>query len=455
QLAQKNALPFPNEFVQAFMRFLEQLLCPIIDDRLDAPGSLKQLKRLKDIIHPQIIQFEVNCPETVCINTSYVMTINARYKGLPFISKWLTIQDKTHNNTIEITEIKKTDKNQYQVILPGMAHEGRYQLSIIPFDPAYTKICQIQIHITPEVSWERKNYEVALLAYKHPDYAKWLGQIENEARQSENNCNNWLKILSKVTRDVSIEERPDLYILCGQLLAPDKPVQKTKPNKILHKFVKTGLISCFILFCIYCGYIGQQRLYFFDKFESERAQIEAEKKQLKDKQDQIESDKQQFENRVKQLKSDRKRFELERAQIEAEKKQLKDKQEQFTSDKLQFNNKVKQLKADRNQLESEKAKFVSENQKMNKKHDKDLEIKHSQSKKTVRVKPNRGNITTLRSKPKTLSYDEITAIIKKYNFSDTLINTSGNFENAYIDNHDGTVTDKKTGLMWQQGGSDD
>ncbi|KPA17402.1 hypothetical protein MHK_002380, partial [Candidatus Magnetomorum sp. HK-1] len=150
QLAQKNALPFPNEFVQAFMRFLEQLLCPIIDDRLDAPGSLKQLKRLKDIIHPQIIQFEVNCPETVCINTSYVMTINARYKGLPFISKWLTIQDKTHNNTIEITEIKKTDKNQYQVTLPGMAHEGRYQLSIIPFDPAYTKICQIQIHITPE-----------------------------------------------------------------------------------------------------------------------------------------------------------------------------------------------------------------------------------------------------------------------------------------------------------------
>jgi hypothetical protein len=64
-----------------------------------------------------------------------------------------------------------------------------------------------------------------------------------------------------------------------------------------------------------------------------------------------------------------------------------------------------------------------------------------------------GSVIRLRSKPETLSEADIKAIIKRYNFYDRNINPSGQFQNAYKDNHDGTVTDGRTGLMWQQAGS--
>ena len=58
------------------------------------------------------------------------------------------------------------------------------------------------------------------------------------------------------------------------------------------------------------------------------------------------------------------------------------------------------------------------------------------------------------SEPKTLSEDDITAMIMKYGFSDVARNKSGEFRNDFVNNGDGTVTDRATGLMWQQGGSD-
>jgi len=51
------------------------------------------------------------------------------------------------------------------------------------------------------------------------------------------------------------------------------------------------------------------------------------------------------------------------------------------------------------------------------------------------------------------SEDEIIAIIKKNNFYDKYKNPSGNFENDFVDNGDGTVSDRNTGLMWQKSGS--
>ena len=48
---------------------------------------------------------------------------------------------------------------------------------------------------------------------------------------------------------------------------------------------------------------------------------------------------------------------------------------------------------------------------------------------------------------------ELTNIFIKYNFFDRSKNRGGSFENVFIDNKDGTVTDKVTGLMWQKSGS--
>ena len=44
-------------------------------------------------------------------------------------------------------------------------------------------------------------------------------------------------------------------------------------------------------------------------------------------------------------------------------------------------------------------------------------------------------------------------MLAKYSFFETSRNPLGSFNNQFVDNNDGTVTDKATGLMWQKSGS--
>jgi hypothetical protein len=44
-------------------------------------------------------------------------------------------------------------------------------------------------------------------------------------------------------------------------------------------------------------------------------------------------------------------------------------------------------------------------------------------------------------------------MIGKYDFFEKYRNDTGSFVNDFVDNNDGTVTDKATGLMWQKSGS--
>ncbi|PID77253.1 MAG: hypothetical protein CSB24_02455 [Deltaproteobacteria bacterium] len=56
---------------------------------------------------------------------------------------------------------------------------------------------------------------------------------------------------------------------------------------------------------------------------------------------------------------------------------------------------------------------------------------------------------------KIINDDQIEGVIKKYNFYDHDLNPEGRFDNVLADNGDGlTVTDLKTGLMWQCKGLD-
>ncbi|MDM8522850.1 DUF1566 domain-containing protein [Desulfococcaceae bacterium HSG8] len=67
-----------------------------------------------------------------------------------------------------------------------------------------------------------------------------------------------------------------------------------------------------------------------------------------------------------------------------------------------------------------------------------------------------GNIIRLRSQPRTLSDEDVKKMLAKHNFFDSDWNKSGDFENDFVKSSDGkTVTDRRTGLMWQQSGSDD
>ena len=64
-----------------------------------------------------------------------------------------------------------------------------------------------------------------------------------------------------------------------------------------------------------------------------------------------------------------------------------------------------------------------------------------------------GDRIHLRSQPKQLSDADLKAMLTKYNFFDRTKNSSGAFVNDFVDNGDGTVTDRTTGLMWQRDGS--
>ncbi|MCP4105054.1 MAG: DUF1566 domain-containing protein [Desulfobacteraceae bacterium] len=63
-------------------------------------------------------------------------------------------------------------------------------------------------------------------------------------------------------------------------------------------------------------------------------------------------------------------------------------------------------------------------------------------------------IYRIRSKPETLSLDDIKTMFERHNFFSNNINKSGDFKNNFRDNGDGTVTDSVTGLMWEKSGSD-
>jgi len=64
-----------------------------------------------------------------------------------------------------------------------------------------------------------------------------------------------------------------------------------------------------------------------------------------------------------------------------------------------------------------------------------------------------GDPVSLRSQAKQLSDKDVKSMLTKFNFFDRTKNTAGAFTNDFVDNGDGTVTDRVTGLMWQKGGS--
>ena len=61
---------------------------------------------------------------------------------------------------------------------------------------------------------------------------------------------------------------------------------------------------------------------------------------------------------------------------------------------------------------------------------------------------------SLRKEPKKmLSEKAVRSMLKRHDFFDRRWNPYGLFDNDFVDNGDGTVTDRATGLMWQKDGS--
>ncbi len=66
-----------------------------------------------------------------------------------------------------------------------------------------------------------------------------------------------------------------------------------------------------------------------------------------------------------------------------------------------------------------------------------------------------GDQIHLRSQAKQLSDKDVKSMLAKHGFFDRTWNKTGAFANDFVDNGDGTVTDRATGLMWQKDGSPD
>jgi hypothetical protein len=62
-------------------------------------------------------------------------------------------------------------------------------------------------------------------------------------------------------------------------------------------------------------------------------------------------------------------------------------------------------------------------------------------------------VISLRAEPEEILDHAIRTTLAKYGFFDARLNPQGSFDNHFVDNGDGTVTDRSTGLMWQKTGS--
>jgi hypothetical protein len=144
------------------------------------------------------------------------------------------------------------------------------------------------------------------------------------------------------------------------------------------------------------------------------SELEAEKQRLAEEAARIAQERQELE-KLKALIEQRKKLEAERRRLEIEKKKAVESTER------------QEVKPQ--QLESEKPKLA-------------YIPKEVQSAKI-----------SLRKKPKILDTGDLKHIYLKFNFFDTDQNPAGNFDNDFMDNRDGTITDGVTGLIWQKNGS--
>jgi len=60
---------------------------------------------------------------------------------------------------------------------------------------------------------------------------------------------------------------------------------------------------------------------------------------------------------------------------------------------------------------------------------------------------------SLRTEPKQILDTYIRTMLPRYDFYEATWNPQGSFRNDFVDNGDGTITDRSTGLMWQKSGS--
>jgi hypothetical protein len=165
------------------------------------------------------------------------------------------------------------------------------------------------------------------------------------------------------------------------------------------------------------------------KRQKERRRVVEKRESLKQEEARLLEEKNLYEEQLHKLEIERKQFEEKRqkfARLESEKS-------------VEYQNLLKaesELQEEKKRIQNERERLVKEKQKL------------ASIPKTVTSAR-----VPLRAEPQEVSENYVKYILKMHNFFDSYWNISGSFDNDFVDNGDGTVTDRATGLLWQKGGS--
>jgi uncharacterized caspase-like protein len=166
------------------------------------------------------------------------------------------------------------------------------------------------------------------------------------------------------------------------------------------------------------------------KRQEERSRVAEKRESLKQEEARLLAEKRLYEEQMRKLEMERKQFEEKRkkfARLESEKS-------------VEYQNLLKaesELKEEKKRIQNERERLEKERQKL------------AYIPKTV--KSARVSLRAEAQEELTINY--IKYMVKRYNFYDNNWNISGSFDNDFVDNGDGTITDRTTGLMWQKNGS--
>jgi hypothetical protein len=157
------------------------------------------------------------------------------------------------------------------------------------------------------------------------------------------------------------------------------------------------------------------------------------------------------------LKEEEKKREEERRRLAENRESLRVEEERLKADMKLY------LEFEKKQSEEARAKLASMERENSAEYQQRLEAERRLQEERKRIEAERERLEKEKKKlayiPKTVTSariyldKHIEQMLKKYNFFDKNRNAIGSFKNDFVDNGNGTITDRATGLMWEGGGS--
>jgi adenylate cyclase len=171
------------------------------------------------------------------------------------------------------------------------------------------------------------------------------------------------------------------------------------------------------------------------------------------------------------LKEEEKKREEERRRLAEKRESLRVEEEKLKADRTLYKEWMQRLELEKKQSEEAREKLASMERENSAEDQQRLEAERRLQEEMKRIEVERERLEkekqklayisktvtsagiSLRSEPKFYSDKHIEQVLKKYNFFENDRNAIGSFKNDFVDNGDGTITDRATGLMWQKNGS--